>query len=117
MKVDEVFILSYSITGVLLMLMLILGLYFSKRNERQDRLKKDFTNLRPGDVFECKSDVNKMGFSKSNPFEQSRCEIINKKDGWVSLKFYNNNSTQQMSFEKFIKLGYKYIYNVNNRNL
>lgn len=117
MKMDDLFILAYSVVWILIILVFVIGIYFSKRNSRREKLKSDFTNLKKGDVFECKADVNKMGFSKSNPFEQTKCEVINKKDGWVVLKFYNNNSTQQMSFEKFINLGYKYIYNVNNRTL
>ena len=117
MKVDELFMLVYSILWGLIILVFVLGIYFSKRNARREQLKKDFANLKQGDVFECKADIDKIGFSKSNPFEQIRCEIVNKKDGWVVLKFYNNNATHQMPFEQFIKKGYKYIYNVNNRTL
>lgn len=107
-------------------IMIFVAIYLGVRDQyksqeeiakRNYELERYYDSIDVGDVFECKADINKIGFSKSNPFEQIRCEIVNKKDGWVVLKFYNNNATHQMPFEQFIKKGYKYIYNVNNRTL
>lgn len=49
-------------------------------------MMEEYDLIKPGDIYESKLNVDKYGYSKTNPYRQLRYQVIDKKDGWVRFK-------------------------------
>lgn len=82
----DLIILGYTAVGTLIIIILatIIGLYAD--NKKNKIIQREFSLIKPGDIYECKYDVNSYGLSRTNPYKQFRYKVISKKEGWVEME-------------------------------
>lgn len=82
----SIFLISvFSIPVVALVIIFIVSIIRAKKSTKM-RMMEEYNLINPGDIYECKRDVDKYGYSKTNPYRQLRYQVIDKKDGWVRFK-------------------------------
>lgn len=93
-------IISYILIGIFsfpvgaLVFIFILRIIQAKK-QTKSRLMEEYNLINPGDIYECKREVDKYGYSKTNPYYQLRYQVIDKKDGWVHFKQIGPNGTDK----------------------
>lgn len=85
MIVSIILIAIFSIPVLVLATIVIMHIVRAKE-QTKTRMMEEYDLIKPGDIYECKGDVDKYGYSKTNPYRQLRYQVIDKKDGWVRFK-------------------------------
>lgn len=87
-------IVIFSIPVVVLVIIFIIHIIHAKKQVKS-RMMEEYNLINPGDIYECKREVDKYGYSKTNPYYQLRYQVIDKKDGWVHFKQIGPNGTDE----------------------
>lgn len=85
MIISIILIVIFSIPVVVLSIIFIIHIIHAKKQVKS-RMMEEYNLINPGDIYECKREVDKYGYSKTNPYYQLRYQVIDKKDGWVHFK-------------------------------
>ena len=86
MNTAELFAMGYIIFGMIMLIILIAIIFLHNNRRKNEIIKKEFSLIKPGDIYECKYDVNAYGLSSTNPYKQFKYKVISKKEGWVEME-------------------------------
>lgn len=116
--ISYLLIVIFSISVVVLAAIVIIHIIHAKKQVKS-QMMAEYNLINPGDIYECKHEVDKYGYSKTNPYYQLRYQVIDKKDGWVHFKQIGPNGTDKTectecyaSIVEIISKKYKYINNI-----
>lgn len=112
----DTMIFCYVMTGVIIIVALSLGIYIHKSKKLDELVKTEFFLINPGDIYECKIDLDNNGISSSNPYNHFKYKVISKKEGWVEVEKLNNIKEGKptiiyVSVKELLKKKYKCINN------
>lgn len=92
--ISYILIVMFSFPVVALVIIFIIHIIYVKKQDKS-RMMEEYNLINPGDIYECKREVDKYGYSKTNPYYQLRYQVIDKKDGWVHFKQIGPNGTDK----------------------
>lgn len=101
--ISYLLIVIFSIPVVVLTIIFIIHIIHAK-NQVKSRMMEEYNLINPGDIYECKREVDKYGYSKTNPYYQLRYQVIDKKDGWVHFKQIGPNGTDKDKTECYASI-------------